>query len=188
MESGFIDIFKQLLTENSISFVDIKPEIIDVKEIEYQEYNLTLKFGHICICNGIYANTHIKLQKGNIISNYKLSLSKSDSLTKCNINIFEILSNESDATKQELINNNIEEDVCHINLELKKFNLEPYNLPNFFNLINNSKNNYLEDIFIITTIFTERIELICPINLRKFVIDLKYITNEISEIKLYVII
>ena len=54
------------------------------------------------------------------------------------------------------------------------------NLPNFFSLINNSKKNYLEDIFIITTIFTERIKLICPINLRKFFIDLKYRTNEIS--------
>ena len=118
MESGFINNFKKLLTENSIIFVDIIAEIIDIKEIEYQQYNLALKFGQICICNGIYANTQIKLQKGNIISIYKLLLSKSDSLTKCNINILEILSNKSDATNQELINNNMDEDGCHINLEL----------------------------------------------------------------------
>ena len=62
-----------------------------------------MKFGHICICKGIYTNTDIKLQKGNLIKFYELSLSKSDSLTKCNINILKLmgaLSNESGDTKQ----------------------------------------------------------------------------------------
>ena len=184
MESDFIKKIKQLLTQESIDFADINPEIIDVKEIEYQEYIVTLKFGHICICKGIYTNTDIKLQKGNLIKFYELSLSKSDSLTKCNINILKLmgaLSNESGDTKQEL--NNINENICHINCKLKEYNLEPDNLPNFFSLINNSKNDYLEDIFIITNKFNDRIELLCPIYLKKFFIDLKYIINEISDTK-----
>ena len=187
MESDFINRIKQLLTKKSNTFIDIKAEILDIKEIEYQEYNLTLKFGQICICNGVYTNTDIKLQKGNIINNYQLSLSKSDTLTKFNIKIFEYLSDESDSSKQELSNNknnNIDENGCHINLELEKYNLEPYNLPDFFSLISNSKNDYFEDIFIVTRKFTDRIELLCPINLEKYIVYLKYISDGTPDLKI----
>ena len=150
MESDFMEIIKQLLTKKTVNIYNIKVEIIDIIEIEYQEYNLTLKFGEMCICCGIYTNTDIKLQKGNIIKFLQLSLFKTDSLIKCNIKIFDIVSNENDVTKQELNNININEGECHINLGLETYNLEPYNLPNYFSFINNSEDNYLEDIFIIT--------------------------------------
>ena len=140
-----------------------------------------MKFGQICICKGIYTNTDIKLEKGNLIQFFELSLSKSDSLTKCNVKFLKLISNESGDTKQEL--NNINKDLCHINCKLEEYNLEPYNLQSFFSLISNSENGYLEDIFIITNKFTDRIELLCPIYLKKFFIDLKYITDEISDIK-----
>jgi len=176
-------IIKQLLTKKAVNIFDIKVEIINVKEIEYQEYNLTLKFGEICICRGIYTITDIKLQKGNIINFYQLSLCKTDSLTKCNIKIFDTLSNENDVTKQEKNNININKGECHINLGLETYNLEPYNLPNFFSFINNSVDDYLEDIFIITKKNIDKIELLCPISLKKNFIDIKYLTNEILEIK-----
>jgi hypothetical protein len=82
------------------------------------------------------------------------------------------------------ISNNIEEEKnIEKYLKLKEYNLNSYNLADFFYKINGEKQKYQEDIFIINKKLDQKYELLCLPNLDYFYIDSQDL-EKISDIKI----
>ena len=166
----------KLLTKNHILYDKDIFEILDIKEIEHQEYMLTLKLGNTHILKNIYVNTELKLEKGLFIKVNHFSLFKSGLEIYLKIERFYIHETED----EEEINttcSNIDEK----NNSLIIYDFGPNNLLNFFTKIDNKIYQYYEDIFIIKEISGEKIKLMSPINLEYFFIEKKYIDSQLDS-------
>ena len=172
----FLKEINQLLIVNS-SILFHKIIVLDVKEIEYQKYELTLKFKEDSIFKGIYINDKM-LKKGQIILCCSIYLDKSN------------LSIQIDNNNIAISNNIEEEKNIEKYLKLKEYNLNSYNLADFFYKINGEKQKYQEDIFIINKKLDQKYELLSDIKINDFIYIKNYllkkndiICNNLSMIK-----
>ena len=144
------DEFNRLLANKKLLLSNVL--ILDIKEIEYQEYVLTLRDENSNIYKGIYANTFKTLCKGQIIEICYLTLFKSDYLVGLKLKNFILAVEEKKSNINSIINN--------------YYNFKPDKIVNLFSSINKTKYEG-EEIFIINKKNeNDIIELLSPINLK----------------------
>jgi len=145
--------------------------ILDIEEIEYQEYALTLKDENFNVYKGIYANNFQTFCKGQIIESCYLSLFKSGYLVGLKLTAFFFSEEEIKPSYNSITNNN--------------YNFEPDNIVNLFSLLNKTKYEG-EGIFILNKKYDDKIELLSPINLKTYFLKLNSeFTKDISNLKCF---
>ena len=159
---------KLLLSSNKV-FLEQKMKIIDIQEIEYNEYCLTLESDKNKY-EGFFIKTEEDLIIGKIINSCSITLLKKD--TELRIYIVEKIINSD----EEIIMNNDN------NSYKRSYDLRPDNLINIFNTITNLNIQSKEEIFLISEYGEENTKLINPINLEFYSISSKYIDKN-QEIK-----
>ena len=162
----FIKEMKKLFSNKMIISL-LKYKIINIKEVNFDEYYTTLELKNECIIDGIFIKTNKQLKLNQIISKCIFNLD----VNKTQIQIKDILSIE-----------NIENDLKTNKTEITKFNLKPEKILEFFSSIKcfKEKTKY-DNIFIV---FKSKNEFILenPVTLEKYTINEKYFKN-ISDIK-----
>ena len=160
------NLLNELLYKDSYFLDDIYIEIKNINEIEYHEYLLSLKIGENIILDNIYINIDKKISVGHLIQDCEFSLFQNNSFVYLKIDEVNFKSNKH-KKKIEQHNNSI----------ITKVDLGPNNLVNFY--ANMFQKKYYEDIFIFQDIVEQKINLISPINSKKYYIDVKYIPENL---------
>ena len=160
--------FNTLLSNKSFGLSYV--HILDIKEIEYQEYVLTLKDENSNIYKGIYVNTIKTLCKGQVIKFCDLILFKSDYLVGLKLEDFILVKEQKKSSINSIAKNN--------------YNFEPDKIVNLFSSINKTKYEG-EEIFIINKKKgNDTIELLSPLNLKTYLLKLNSeFTKDISNLE-----
>ena len=161
------DVLIQLLSCKEVTCY-IPLTIIDIKEIEYKEFSLTLKSKDSKVLEGIFTKTDKTLKKGQIIKYCELSLFNIDSIVKTYIN--DTIFNKTELNTEDDISNSI------------VYNLKPENLINFFSSLSTPIKKYQENLFIVKKIDKNLIQLFCLNNSDIYNLDLLFV-NHIHDIK-----
>ena len=161
---SLISILKQLLTCKEVE-CEIPLEIIDIREVEYKEFCLTLKSKDSKVFEGIFIKTDKVIKKRQIIIYCELSLINIDSISKIYIKDETLCYKNPKSKTEDIISNSI------------LYNLQPENLVDFFSSFYEQMKEYQENIFIVKKIDKHIIKLFCIYSSNIYNLDLLFINH-----------